>query len=254
MESFMIKWRLMLKTLPLVALITAIKIGLDFGLKFSGMIKFSDVAIIMTGGIFLMGFMLAGVLADYKESEKLPGELVCSMEVIDEGLCHIGIAKQNIQLSEIRKMVMGLADLINYWLNKKVKSDKVFDAIAQISVKVQPLDSTAISVRVLNELNTLRKTVMRIDVIKRTSFLQSGYALLDTIVVLVLVLLMFSKFETVISEGIVTFFVSLVYVYMIRLIRDIDDPFEYEEGKQSQAADVDLFPLEEFRKRLQARM
>jgi hypothetical protein len=249
----MIKWRLMITTLPIVIILTAIKIGMDLGFNFAGLIKFSDIAIILTGGVFLIGFMLAGVLADFKESEKLPGDIMASLEVIDEGLCHISAAKQNVQVPEIRRWVMELADVIDDWLYKKVKSDKVYEAISQLSGKVRPLDSTALGIRVLNELNALRKTVTRIDVISRTSFLQSGYALLDSIVGLVLLLVMVSKFDSQISEGMVTFFVSLIYIYMIRLIRDIDDPFEYREGGQKGAAEVELFPLKEFRQRLQGR-
>jgi hypothetical protein len=249
----MVKWRLMLTTIPIVLVLTAVKIGMDLGLNFSGVIKFSDIAIILTGGVFLIGFMLAGVLTDYKESEKLPGELVCSLEVIDEGLCHIAKFKQNVQVQDIRRWVTDLSNVIHDWLYRKIKSDKVYEAIAEMSGNVQPLDSTAMGIRVLNELNALRKTVTRIDVISRTSFLQSGYALLDTIVGLVILLVMASKFDTLLSEGIVTTFVSLIYIYMIRLIRDIDDPFEYEEEKLKGAAEVDLFPLEEFRQRLKNR-
>ena len=37
---------------------------------------------IVAGAIFLLGFLIAGVMADYKEGERLPGELACSLEAI----------------------------------------------------------------------------------------------------------------------------------------------------------------------------
>ena len=37
---------------------------------------------IVAANVFLMGFLLSGVLADYKESERLPGELAASIETI----------------------------------------------------------------------------------------------------------------------------------------------------------------------------
>ncbi len=40
------------------------------------------VASILTGIIFLLGIMLAGVLTDYKESEKIPSELANSLSSI----------------------------------------------------------------------------------------------------------------------------------------------------------------------------
>jgi len=249
----MIKWRLMLTTLPFVLVLVAAKLGMDTGLHFGGMIEFSDIAIILTGGIFLIGFMLAGTMTDYKESEKLPGEMACSMEAMEEGLCHIAAAKQNIQASDARKWIRDLTDVINDWLYKKVKTDKVYAMLSQISDKIEPLDSTVLAVRVQNEIHSLRRMITRIDVISRTSFIQSGYALMDTIVALVLILLLIAKFDSLLSEGIVTAFVSLIYIYMVRLIRDIDDPFEYEEGKAKGAAEADLFPMEEFRQRVKSR-
>jgi hypothetical protein len=250
----MVKWRLMLTTLPFVFVLVAIKLGMNVGLNFDGMIEFSSIAVILTGGIFLIGFMLAGTMTDYKESEKFPGEIACSLEAIEEGLSHIAAAKQNVQVSETRTWIKELADTLNDWFYKKVKTDTVYDMLSQISRKAQPLDSTALAVRVQNELHALRKIVTRIEVISRTSFIQSGYALLDTIVVLVLLLLMVSKFDSILSEAIVTSFVSMIYIYMVRLIRDIDDPFEYEEGKEKGSAEVALFPLDEFRQRIQNRI
>jgi hypothetical protein len=250
----MVKWRLMLTTLPFVLLVLAVKLGLHFGLNFGGIVKFADLGVILTGGVFLIGFMLAGTMADYKESEKLPGELICSLEAIEEGLCHISQAKQNIKVPEARQWVMNLTTVILDWLYRKFDSSQVYAELSELSAKVQPLDSAAMDIRVQNEIHAIRKVVTRIDVIVRTSFIQSGYALLDTIVGLVLVLLVFAKFDTVLSEIIVTMFVSLIYIYMIRLIRDIDDPFEYKEGKQKGATEVDLFPINEFRARLQERL
>jgi hypothetical protein len=250
----MIKWRLMLSTLLVVAVFIGLKLGLHFGLHFSGAIQFTDIAIVLTGGIFLIGFMLAGTMSDYKESEKLPGEIISSLEGIEDGLCHIAASKQNIETKEIRTLVMDLTDTIHDWLYKKIPAEKLYDKITAISGRVQPLDNTALGIRVQNELHALRKVTTRIDVIARTSFLQSGYALMDSIVALVLLLLAISKFNTITSEIIVCSFVSLIYVYMVRLIRDIDDPFEYSEGKAKGAAEVDLFPLIEFKQRLQKRI
>ena len=247
----MIKWKLMLTTIPFVLLFLALKFGLQFGVHFGGAIKFSDIAIVLTGGIFLIGFMLAGTMSDYKESEKLPGEIATSLEALKDALGHIAVSKQNITAPEIKATVLDLTNTISDWLYRKVPSEKVYEKISAISEKMQPLDNTALGVRVQAELQNLRKATTRIDVIARTSFLQSGYALMDSIVALVLVLLAIAKFDTLVSEVVVCSFVSLIYIYMVRLIRDIDDPFEYSADGSKGAAEVELFPLEEFKARLE---
>jgi hypothetical protein len=250
----MLKWKLMLTTLPLVLIFLAVKFGMQIGLDFGGMIKFSDIAIVLTGGIFLIGFMLAGTMSDYKESEKLPGEMAACLETIDEALCHISASKQNIQPTDAHEWILDLTTTIENWMHKEHSSSKVFESISSISGRAQQLDNAALGIRVQNELQNLRKMITRVDVISRTSFLQTGYALMDTIVALVLVLLLISKFDTFISEGVVCTFVSMIYIYMIRLIRDIDNPFEYEKGKAQGAAEVDLFPIFEFKERLKAKL
>ena len=247
----MIKWKLMLSTIPFVLIFLALKLGLQFGVHFGGAIKFSDIAIVLTGGIFLIGFMLAGTMSDYKESEKLPGEIATSLEALKDALGHIAASKQNISAPEIKTTVLDLTDTVRDWLYRKIPSEKVYEKISGISAKMQPLDNTALGVRVQTELQNIRKAVTRIDVIARTSFLQSGYALMDSIVALVLVLLAIAKFDTLVSELVVCSFVSLIYIYMVRLIRDIDDPFEYDADGSKGAAEVELFPIEEFKARLE---
>jgi hypothetical protein len=78
--------------------------------------------------------------------------------------------------------------------------------------------------------------------------------MLDAITAIILLLLMISRFKSPLAEFVLVAFVALIYVYMIRLIRDIDDPFEYEPGGDRGAAEVDLAVLQEYRARLSAEL
>jgi len=77
------KYRLALKVTLIVGVVILLKlIAYWFGWEvislnplFSG---------IVAANVFLMGFLLTGVLTDYKESERLPGELAASIESIAE--------------------------------------------------------------------------------------------------------------------------------------------------------------------------
>ena len=80
----MLKWKLMVSTLPVVLALLGLKLFLEHVLGFEGLIDFSDVGIILTSGVFLIGFLLAGTMADYKEAEKLPADLSCTLETIEE--------------------------------------------------------------------------------------------------------------------------------------------------------------------------
>ena len=79
-----VKWKLMLTTLPITLFILLLKLGIVHGLNYDGLVKFSEIGLVITGGIFLIGFMLAGTMADYKESEKIPSEIACAIETIED--------------------------------------------------------------------------------------------------------------------------------------------------------------------------
>lgn len=86
MKLDMIKWRLMLTCLPITLAVVLLKIGVVKGLGYVGLVDFSDIGLVITGGIFLIGFMLAGTMADYKESEKIPAHMANSFESIEDTL------------------------------------------------------------------------------------------------------------------------------------------------------------------------
>ncbi len=89
------KWHLAFKVLPVIILVIILKLlAHQFGLEFISLNPLFTG--IVTANIFLLGFLIAGVLADYKESEKLPGELAASIEtIIDECLITYKSGKDN---------------------------------------------------------------------------------------------------------------------------------------------------------------
>src|SRR5690606_30978301 len=79
-----VKWRLMVTTLPITLLVLAAKLFILLGMNYEGLVKFSEVGVVVTGGMFLIGFMLAGTMSDYKESEKIPAELASILETLED--------------------------------------------------------------------------------------------------------------------------------------------------------------------------
>jgi hypothetical protein len=75
------KKNIFLKTLPFIIGIVLIKYAVHiFGLEF---IELNALfTSFVAANVFLLGFLMAGVLTDFKESEKLPGELSVSLESI----------------------------------------------------------------------------------------------------------------------------------------------------------------------------
>jgi hypothetical protein len=247
----MIKWKLMITTLPYVIGVLFLKYLVSDVFGYHGIIEFSDVALVLTGGIFLIGFMLAGTMADYKESEKLPGELSCTLESIEDTVKIVLQNYPDLQSSNLKNSFYTLSASMYDWLYKKIEIEQVYtymNLLIQDAAAVEKAGAGGFASRIIGEVSSLRRVVTRIHVISTTDFLAPGYALLETLITCVVAILFIAKFKSTLAEVVIVTFVTLIYVYMYRLIRDIDDPFEYEEGKVG-SAEVDIFPLTDYIKR-----
>ncbi|MBI5535533.1 MAG: hypothetical protein HY898_22575 [Deltaproteobacteria bacterium] len=253
----MIKWKLVLTTLPLVALVVAAKIVMERGFGLHGWVEFGDVSAVLTAGAFLIGFMLAGTMSDFKESEKLPSELACTLETIED-LISVSACKKGFDAKAARAALLEVTDRAIQWFARKRPVGDVYAAIDGMNPHFQSMDlqgATAHANRSLVFMNTIRRIIGRIEVVSKTGFLDSGYAILEIIVTAIIVLLLASRFKTIVAEYTLITFITLVYVYMLRLIRDIDDPFEYHSDLVRRgAAEVELFPLLDYRERAAARL
>ncbi|MDX2015271.1 MAG: hypothetical protein SFW67_34080 [Myxococcaceae bacterium] len=254
----MLKWRLMLTTLPFVALVTGVKAALEFGVGWGGAVEFADVGVVLTAGVFLTGFLLTGTISDYKEAEKLPAEVATTLELLEEILVLAASTRPSLKLSELRASLLTMTDGIRDWLYKRATSAQVFDTLSAFNGVLQTLERDGAgpyASRAVPQLAGLRKTISRMDVISRTGFLPPAYALLETLLGLILILVVSAKYKSQLAEFILVPVLTLIYVYMLRLIRDVDDPFDYSpDGQRRGGAEVELFPIEEYRARLKSRV
>lgn len=253
----MVKWKLLITTLPFVILIVAIELARDFVFQVKGIIEFSDVSPLLSAVALIIGFMLAGVLADYKESEKIPGEIAATLETIGDTV-QVAIAlNKTADVSNLEAIFHKLVATVEDWFLRRVTVDKCYAALddfRQVSKTMHDAAGVNYAIRGLVEMHNLRRLISRVDVITRTSFLLAGYALLDLLVGTTIVLLLISNYKTYMAEYFLIALFSLIYIYLIRLIRDVDNPFEYSGNKHAAgSAEVNPFPVTEYRQRLEAK-
>lgn len=253
----MSKWRLIFKALPFVLIIIILKLSLVMFLDFNGYVDLVEVRILLTAGVFLLGFMLAGTLADYKESEKIPGEIAIALESIEELSQNLAI-KTGLDVHQIRLEMLALSMAVHDWFYKRISPDDLYTALTNFNTTIQRIDKAGgappILGRLIIQMHDLRKLATRTYVISRTGFLATGYALLELLLVIVSILLLVAKFDNIITEVVRIVVVGLIYIYMYMLIKDIDDPFEYKEGVETGLAEVSLFPIEDYIDRLEKRI
>lgn len=245
------KWHIALRTLPVVGVVLIIKYFVhNAGYEFLELNSLFTA--IISANIFLIGFLISGTLVDYKESEKLPGELSASLETLaDEAIIIYQQKKSNDAVVFLEKLVH-FNDLLLDWFYKKIHTDELIRQLRTFNddfVALEPLTQANFIARLKQEQNVLRRVVRRIHTIRETSFIGAGYAIAEIITTILLLGLIIIHMEPFSESLFFVSFVAFILVYMIYFIKDLDNPFGYYD-KTNLAADVSLFPLEDSKRRL----
>lgn len=232
-------------TLPVAASVVLLKWLYD-----ESSLKHLDFSPLLAGiiaaEVFIIGFILSGTAADFKEAERLPGEVTASLETIaDECL----IMDSELDLLEARQCLALLADIsgaVRLWLLHGTDLDDVIAKLRGLNpffIVFAPKIQAGFTTRLKSEQANIRKLVLRMDTMRRTSYIAAGYLIAEVIAVLIVILLIVSNIgplaPTILVVGVITYLIF----YMLALIRDIDNPFEYRGGRPG-SADVDLGVLE----------
>jgi hypothetical protein len=212
---------------------------------------------LVAANVFLLGFLLAGTLADYKESERLPGELAGALDTIADE-CLLVAAEHGIPEGRgcLEHCANTAAAIRGYLFNEHEFDHALLEvrAFNPYFMVFAPLIQAGFTTRLKIEQAALRRVLIRMEAIRSTTFVAAGYAIAGLtgtllIVGLELTRLADSMIESLFFAGVITLLLS--YVFM--LIRDLDNPFNYARGEEG-AADVSLAPLVQVEARLRAEL
>ena len=234
------QFRLVLRAIPVALLVLVLRYVVHNTLDLNGIVTFSDAGAVITGATIIVGLMLAGVIADYKESEKLPAVVGGSLLALD-GLAVSGLSVKDIDGSWVRPRVAEIAETVRGWLHGRVSDEQMWAAQATIAPLIVDAEKAGVPShyvgRLLVSSSELSNALSRIQTIRNTSFIRAGYVLMVLLVFIVLALLVIIDFTSPIMRWVVPGVLALAYTYLILLVRDIDNPF-------SGAACVDLTPVD----------
>lgn len=250
------KFYIAIKILILVGIILALRF---FVLEYSfDFITLNSLASsIISGAIFVIGFLLAGVFSDYKEVDKLPSEIRSILEsILSEGDTLLRkdetfrIHNENLKkivIKFIQEFEDGLSHAYDHsHLEHALEEIKNFDLIFDEMEKrgVPPNYMT----RIKTEQSNLKKILLRVYHIQKTKFVPSIVFLVDSIVFFVILFLLFSKTDLVIGY-LALGLISYILLYIRRLIIVLEKPFR--KGKDDTEDDVSIFILRELRESLE---
>jgi hypothetical protein len=148
------------------------------------------------------------------------------------------IIDAELKLPEARPCVAQLVEIgnsVHWWLVQDHDLDEVMAnlrALNPLFMVFAPKIQAGFPTRLKSEQATMRRLVIRMDTMRRTSYVSAGYLIAEIT-------------PTVLVVAVISF----VLFYGLALIRDLDNPFEYHGGKPG-GADVNLEVLEHSENRL----
>lgn len=208
-----------------------------------GSIDIRTTAGLVAGSLFFFGFMLNGVMQDYKESEKIPQAMANSIHEYHEIISMLPIAVSSTVVRE-RAALAGPELLLRVLQALKAKprcenlSPKLHYELhkAILHANRGPVES-----RLLDRFYLVREGLSRVEVISTTSFLPVGNLFLHLVILVNIVVFLCVKPENQVTEFTLLPGVVFILVFVLTVIADVDDPWT-ERGSR-----VSLTPLERLR-------
>jgi hypothetical protein len=242
------KWSIALKILPLIILVATLKFATHkFG--FEVMELNALFSSLVAGTIFLIGFLISGVLTDYKESEKLPGELAAGLRNLYDDTLTIHKGKNSEAATEFIVFQRDFISSLKDWFYKKAKIKIALDKLSSMNDYFIAFEKEGIQanyiIKMKNEQNNIRKMVMRIDTIRDTEFVGSAYAIVEAMGFLTVFGLLIIKIEPFYASLFLTLLITFLISYMFLLIKDLDNPFDYAANGET-GTEISLKPIHDF--------
>ncbi len=200
----------------------------------------------------LLAFVLGGTLSDYRDSETLPIEIGCAIEAsFENALLLTGLHKDYAPQQYLGDLIHAL-DAILDWLKSGSATEPLLEQIAKLA-KHQAAIGQYGNQAVVNfaqvEQDKLRSAILKIQIVRDTNFVAPAYAILELFIAAAIVslLLIGGDIASLTKSLVLSSFLFTAFIYLLILIRDLDNPFQY---KGSSSADISLITLEATHRRL----
>jgi hypothetical protein len=244
------KWGILIKVLPWTVLFCIVKVGIHW-LGWERWAFDSLTGALFSAAIFTIALMLSGTLADYRSSEGMPSQIVNSLESIQDIDRILRSTYPDCYAQSLQQILSDVGTKILDWL----QSDGEFDEINLTLDRINPhlsmilnLPNGALFVnRIQVEQANIRSISRQMRGNRDTDFLLPAYVLMWLFLAGSILALLLIEVKDFSESLVISAFMCTAFLYLLLLICDLDNPFEYD-GKSS--VDVDLSGLIDLRDRL----
>jgi hypothetical protein len=207
------------------------------------------------GVFFTISILFTAAMSDFKEAEKIPGELAVLIKALYNDarltsiLNHTGAVE-----TDIPQHVEGLLGVItdnfrqNHW-HKSLLDQQMNQINEDITELWKKNTATSILLKLRDNLTNVDRLSHRIDYIAYTNDIPGAHIVADIALGAVFLIFVFAQNDWGIGGLVLFGAITFVLSSIMLLIHDMDNPFEY--GRQT-LADVDLSVLFELQQYLKS--
>jgi hypothetical protein len=238
------KWGLIIKAVVIMLLLLIPRTIIDI-LGYDTVPINPVVGAFISGAIFTIAIIFTGTFTDFKESEKVGGDLAASLKALYNDSRVLPLTDEaparlfRVHVRDLHR-TMNRCFKENSWnlpdINRDM--DKINNDIRTLAyANVAP----PLIAKLRNELGAIDRMANRVEVIIRTDFIPAAYALAEIATVSVILLMLVVKMDPLLEGTIIFAVICSMLVGLVLLIRDMDNPFEIGDHTY---ADVDLETLD----------
>ena len=204
--------------------------------------------------VFLLGFLLNGVLTDFKDSEKLPGELASALESLALEIRGIPAHHPGSDVQVHLEDVADLAEGVLAWIRQRIATVELMPLFRRchasaVGAAVLLRGESTLQGRLMQEMAVILRCINRIETIRETSFVPLVYWLAYAGAALLCGGLVLMRSDSIRESIFFIFVIAFLLIFLLSLISDIDNPFGFADPDS--AEDVSIVVLNSAAFRLQ---
>lgn len=200
---------------------------------------------VISGVIFVIGFLLSATIADYKESERIPAEIASTLESMYEDALSIEQNYPDVDAAAYGKQLHAIASGYLVDLRSSSRKSVTRTELHALNTHHAHMEKAGVPANFIVKLKQqqaiLLRHLFRVNYIQRITFVPSANVLAWSIVFLAAALLLMTDMDPFVSSTIITGAIMFILVYVLQLIGVTRTPF-HPEGKTRD--DVSLFLIE----------
>lgn len=250
LRSTITKYRILLASIVIMLPIVGVKLLLHF-YDAEVITLGSFHTSVLTGAFFVLGFILSATITDYKESERIPAEVASTIQSMNDDAIAIHQVYPKFKLEPFTDKMLHIAKAFRRDVrDKKLDMQEDIHALNASFIDMEKAGVPAnFIVKLKQQQSQLLRALLRVSYIQRIRFVPSATILARVIVILAVSLVVLTEVEPFYSGLFLVAIISLVLVYVTRLIDVISTPF-HENGLTKD--DVSMFLINQTVDRLES--